>query len=1120
MRKRLFNQQSEPRSRETQKTWWLSVKAKIMMALLALMLMSQGSLAQVCIKHNDTWYYTSDFATVAFGDGTVSYSTTTGVLTLNNATINGCIYSFGSLNIQLIGINTIDATDSCAIKRIVNPNAQHINIYTATFNGTGQLLAKTTVYTKCTEGFTSMNYNDGLNCLLGSTSQSAAFIATQVLGGGDGSSSGNAYLIKTPEHLQMLSDIFDSGLFDNGSGKYFKLANNINCASLSNFKPIFATNSFQGTFDGNYCVISNLTVGSNYSGNSGLFDAVDGGSIINLTLEKCNCSGSNYVGAVVAQMKSGSVTNVMLNGGTIIVRGRGSLAGALIGRYDDGTLMGNKYTYDVSVNGRTGYNQRGVGNNNIDVIGQYELDTRKVIVECGENGLFSPKEGSFYMIAGKTCYVAAGYDFTLVVTPNSNYQPTLTLSDASIAVTAVDKDANGSVSTEFTFEMPNDNVTATVAFALNIASTDYTATIANADYTATGSLVPTTVTLTDNTGNTITLTSNDFTVTGYTLNGEPVKAPDKAGTYLVSIQGTGSYSGVKTNITYTVNKINATVTAPTAKTLTYTGSAQELVNAGSATGGTLEYSLDGTAYGTAIPKGTDAKTYTVYYRVTADANHNDVAAASIGVTIGKANATVTAPTAKTLTYTGSAQELVNGGSATGGTLEYSLDGTTYGTAIPKGTDAKTYMVYYRVTADTNHNDVAATSISVTIGKASATVTAPTAMTGLVYTGSPQVLINAGNVTNGVMLYSLDNNTYSTTIPTGTNAGNYGVWYKVVGNTGYNDVAPVKLTVTIAKATVTVAYLPFDYKAKVGESFDEPSLTVSPEDINITYRSSDPEIATVDAQTGEVTLVAPGKVYIYAEFAGDENFNAASDYYVLTVLQRDIEPIDEDVTITWKDEDFFFINDEGNREEIKLINVVIYDVLFTLDISGDPSESDGYDETDHSVVLNHSVSNDLMNYIVTHGGDPGTDKYAEQYTGMTFKVPAGKGYVIIECKTDGEHVMMIKIGNLAPIGFNHTDIQKDSVFYECAAPTWVHVYNGGEVRSSNARVKSVHRSKKTKGQVRVYSVTRRSQKATGIEMINSDAFDETERWYDLQGNRINRPTKKGIYIQRGQKVVVR
>jgi hypothetical protein len=69
--------------------------------------------------------------------------------------------------------------------------------------------------------------------------------------------------------------------------------------------------------------------------------------------------------------------------------------------------------------------------------------------------------------------------------------------------------------------------------------------------------------------------------------------------------------------------------------------------------------------------------------------------------------------------------------------------------------------------------------------------------------------------------------------------------------------------------------------------------------------------------------------------------------------------------------------------------------------------------------------------------------------------------------------------------------------------------------------AIPKAKKTKGHVIIYSVTRTSQKnVAGIEQINSDAFDETERWYDLQGNKINRPTKKGIYIQRGQKVVVR
>ena len=115
-------------------------------------------------------------------------------------------------------------------------------------------------------------------------------------------------------------------------------------------------------------------------------------------------------------------------------------------------------------------------------------------------------------------------------------------------------------------------------------------------------------------------------------------------------------------------------------------------------------------------------------------------------------------------------------------------------------------------------------------------------------------------------------------------------------------------------------------------------------------------------------------------------------------------------------------------------------------------------------------------------------------------------------------MMVKIGELDPIAFNHTSREKDSVFYECTTPTWVYVYNGGEV--SKARMAD-HRAKKTKGRVKIYSVTRSnsSQAPTGIEIINAEAL-EAGRWYDLQGNRIGRPTKKGLYILRGQKVIVR
>ena len=103
------------------------------------------------------------------------------------------------------------------------------------------------------------------------------------------------------------------------------------------------------------------------------------------------------------------------------------------------------------------------------------------------------------------------------------------------------------------------------------------------------------------------------------------------------------------NITYstgklTINKVAPTYTAPTARTgLTYTGSAQTLINAGSASGGTMYYSLDNSNWYTSVDnanmKRTDANTsgYTAYYKVTGDGNHNNVASASIKVAIAKAN---------------------------------------------------------------------------------------------------------------------------------------------------------------------------------------------------------------------------------------------------------------------------------------------------------------------------------------------------------------------------------------------------------------------------------------------------------------------------------------------------
>ncbi len=76
--------------------------------------------------------------------------------------------------------------------------------------------------------------------------------------------------------------------------------------------------------------------------------------------------------------------------------------------------------------------------------------------------------------------------------------------------------------------------------------------------------------------------------------------------------------------------------------LVYDGDAQTLIRAGSANGtGEIQYRLEGGSYEAALPAAANAGTYTVYYKVVGDGNHEDVAEASLEVRIAKRTATVT-----------------------------------------------------------------------------------------------------------------------------------------------------------------------------------------------------------------------------------------------------------------------------------------------------------------------------------------------------------------------------------------------------------------------------------------------------------------------------------------------
>lgn len=160
------------------------------------------------------------------------------------------------------------------------------------------------------------------------------------------------------------------------------------------------------------------------------------------------------------------------------------------------------------------------------------------------------------------------------------------------------------------------------------------------------------------------------------------------GTYSVTVTGKSKFQGTVTK-SFVIASADGSMTPPSAKTgLTYTGSAQDLVNAGTSDTGTFQYSLDGVTFGTTIPQGTDAKEYTVYYKLIGDANHSDVEIQSFKVII--APKVIDHPTISlsetSYTYDGQAKQptvTVNDGSTTIPSTEYTVsysDNLNVGTA--------------------------------------------------------------------------------------------------------------------------------------------------------------------------------------------------------------------------------------------------------------------------------------------------------------------------------------------------------------------------------------------------------------------------------------------------------
>ena len=173
---------------------------------------------------------------------------------------------------------------------------------------------------------------------------------------------------------------------------------------------------------------------------------------------------------------------------------------------------------------------------------------------------------------------------------------------------------------------------------------------------------------------------------------------------------------------------------------------------------------------------------------------------------------------------------------------------------------------FRFSATCNGYEKISKDIVVTVEKASigaSRITPPTAQENLTYTGQEQALITAGSVTSGgTMQYSLtENGTYSQNIPTGTNAGTYTVWYRVIGDENHNDTVPASVAVRIGKKPLTItgvtaASKPYDGTTNADISsvtFDNVTLNRGT-DYTVTANFDDASVDSGKNVTATVTLM--------------------------------------------------------------------------------------------------------------------------------------------------------------------------------------------------------------------------------------------------------------------------
>lgn len=666
------------------------------------------------------------------------------------------------------------------------------------------------------------------------------------------------------------------------------------------------------------------------------------------------------------------------------------------------------------------------------------------------------------------------------------------------------------------------NRTRIISSAFDVNKAGSLASIAKATYSPTASLVPTTVTLVIGRTQIDLINGRDFDISDIKLDGNTVYDFNKAGNYLVTIEGKDNYIGTRSNIGYIVEpKSVVGLTVAVSGTYTYTGSAIKPTI--TVTDGTTDlvadtdYTISSYANNTNAANATDASAPTV--TIKGKGNYDNNTTENVTFTISKADfKDVTIDAIDNQTYTGSAiQPAVsvkfNGISVN--TSEYNVgysDNTNVGTATVKATAAGTNFTAGTYKETTFKIDPAAAAITATDQT-------------VIFNGAAQAYNNASG--SGTLQVTYYNTAADRTAGTSgftadpVNASTY--YVRVTQNDANYTSSPVDVTFTInplaatpdVALTIPTSYV-YDGTAKT------PAVAVSVSGVALT---------TDDYSVAYTDNINAGRAAAKATVTLKRNYSGSK------VETFDINPLT--ATLSWGNTTFVY-NGTAQAPTATVTNLVGTDVC-NVTVGGAETAAGSYTATatalsnaNYQLPASPTTTFTILDRTATI--DFGDRTFKTYYdANETFIVPDGTTAYIVT-GVSGNAVTIQKVSYIkagvpvllestpgSTVAKNVSETFTGNLLKYAAAATPATekhylLYKNEFVRASGTISNKVYLD------LAGYSGGARSlvigDGATAIEGIVIDEEDGDAKWYDMQGRRINKPTKAGLYIKDGQKVVVK